>query len=128
MQLAAHVGQGLAGGEPSNIAIKAATIKQLTAILGLACARPGFLTVNRHLTEEELAGLGWQILQPLVDNPRRGEDALATAISALVTFSCACKLCTAELANLLLQMCASTVLSMSVKVGRLRSREAIAIE
>ena len=89
---------------------------------------PGFLTVNRHLTEEELAGLGWQILQPLVDNPRRGEDALATAISALVTFSCACKLCTAELANLLLQMCASTVLSMSVKVGRLRSREAIAIE
>ena len=36
MQLAAHVGQGLAGGEPSNTAVKAATIKQLTAILGLA--------------------------------------------------------------------------------------------
>ena len=128
MQLAAHVGQGLASGEPTNIAIKAANIKQLNVLLGLACARAGFPIVNRHLGAEELAGLGWQKLQPLVENPRQGEDALATAISALVTFSCACKLCTAELANLQLQMHASTVLSMSIKVGRLRSREVMAIE
>ncbi len=90
MQLAAHVGQGLAGGEPSNIAIKAATIKQLTAILAVFCVRPGFPTANRHLHVDELAGLGWHKLQPLLDDPQKGKDMLTSCISALVTPSHAC--------------------------------------
>ena len=35
MQMAAHAAQGLASGDSSNIAIKAATLKQLNAILAI---------------------------------------------------------------------------------------------
>ena len=88
MRLAAQVAKG--GGAPSSIAIKAATLKQLTAILAVFCARPGFPTVNRHLRADELAGLGWHELQPLLDDPQKGEDMLTTCISTLVTLSHAC--------------------------------------
>ena len=90
LQLAAHTAQGLGIGDPSNIAIKAATLKQLTAILVFVCARPGFPTVNRHLREEELAGLGWHKLQPLLDDPQTGKATLTASLSALVTLSHAC--------------------------------------
>ena len=78
------------GGAPTNIAIKAATIKQLSAVLAVFFARPGFPTVNRHLCAEELAGLGWHELQPLLDDPRMGEDMLTACISTLVTLPHAC--------------------------------------
>ena len=88
MRLAAQAAKS--GGDPSNIAIKAATIKQLTAILAVFCARPGFPTVNRHLRVEELAGLGWLKLQPLLDDPQKGKDMLTSCISTLVTLSHPC--------------------------------------
>ena len=88
MRLAAQAAKS--GGGPSNIAIKAATLKQLSAILTVFCARPGFPTLNRHLDVEELAGLGWHELQPLLDDPQKGEDMLTTCISTLVTLSHAC--------------------------------------
>ena len=116
LKLAAHTAQGLASGDPSSLAVKAATLKQLTAMLAILCARPGFPTVNRHLRMEELAGLGWLKLQALIDDPQKGKDALATAISALVTSSHACKLYTAGLANLQPQMRASTALSISIGI------------
>ena len=90
VQLAARAAQGLAIGDPSSIAIKAATLKQLTAMLAFFCARPGFPTVNRHLRVEELAGLGWHRLRPLLDDPQKGKDMLMTCMSTLVTLSHAC--------------------------------------
>ena len=91
MRLAAHAAQGLASGEkPSNIPIKAATVKQLTAVLAIFCAKAGFPTVNRHLREDELAGLGWYKLQPLLLDAQKGKDALTASLSALVTLSHAC--------------------------------------
>ena len=90
MRLAVQAATAKSGGGPSNIAIKAATIKQLTAILAVFCVRPGFPTANRHLHVDELAGLGWHKLQPLLDDPQKGKDMLTSCISALVTPSHAC--------------------------------------
>ena len=76
--------QALAAGADVTVAIKAATLKQLSAIMAYACARGGFPTVNRHLHMEELAGLGWVDLQPLRAEPGKGKDALTASVAALV--------------------------------------------
>ena len=70
--------------DPIFDAIKAATMKQLTAIQAFVCSKGGFPTVNRHLNADELAGLGWRDLQPLCANPEQGEEALTASLAALV--------------------------------------------
>ena len=65
-------------------AIRAATLKQLSAIQAFVCSKGGFPTVNRHLHIHELAGLGWRDLQPLCSDPTLGEEALTASLSALV--------------------------------------------
>ena len=67
-----------------TMAVKTASLKQLSAITAYACSKGGFPTVNRHLHIEELAGLGWVDLQPLCDDPALGQKALATSLATLV--------------------------------------------
>ncbi len=105
--------QRLVKDESYSIDIKALDIRQLTAILALSCTRPGFPVVNRHLRVDELAGLGWWRLQPLLDDPQEGKAALKKAISALVTFSPVCELRNSRLSGLQPQLHASSGLSMS---------------
>ena len=76
--------QGLAERPAVTTAVKAATLRQLTAIMAFACARAGFLIVNRHLYLEELADLGWVDLQPLRAEPAKGEEALTESVTTLV--------------------------------------------
>ena len=64
--------------------ISCANIKQLSAILALGCSKGGFPTLNRHLYIDELAGLGWRDLQPLRDDPARGQEALTASVYTLV--------------------------------------------
>ena len=78
---AAHA---LATGEPGTVALKAATLKQLSAIMAVGCAKGGFPTLNRHLHMDELAGLGWRDLEPLCAEPEQGEAALTASLAMLV--------------------------------------------
>ena len=65
-------------------AIKAASLKQLSAITVFACSKGGFPTVNRHLYQDELAHLGWADLQTLAAGKEDGERVLDAALQALV--------------------------------------------
>ena len=85
-RLAEEFAREIAAGEPISEAVnlKAANLKQLSAIMAFACAKGGFPTINSHLYLDELAGLGWQDLQPMIADPWKGEEALMASIAALV--------------------------------------------
>lgn len=85
-RLAEETAWEIAAGEPISEAVnlKAANLKQLSAIMAFACAKGGFPTINSHLYLDELAGLGWQDLQPMIADPWKGEEALMASIAALV--------------------------------------------
>ena len=85
-RLAEEAAWEIAAGEPINVAVnlKAANLKQLSAIMAFACAKGGFPTLNSHLYLDELAGLGWRDLQPMIADPWKGEEALIASIAALV--------------------------------------------
>lgn len=61
--LAQQAAAGIASGETVTMAVKTATMKQLSCILTFGCAKGGFPTFNCHLFMDELTGLGWQDLQ-----------------------------------------------------------------
>ena len=84
MRLARARAWGPAQGETVAEAIKAASLKQLSAITVFACSKGGFPTVNRHLHLDELARLGWADLQTLAANKEDGERVLEAALKALV--------------------------------------------
>ncbi len=48
--------------------------------MAFGCGKGGFPTLYRHLYLEQLQGLGWHDLQPLVDNPAKDWEALKTSI------------------------------------------------
>lgn len=75
-KLAEQAAAGIATGEPITMAVKTASVQQLSCIIVFACAKSGFPTVNRHLYEDQLSGLGWQDLQQLTADPAKGKDAL----------------------------------------------------
>ena len=85
-RLAEEFAREIAAGEPISEAVnlKAANLKQLSAIMAFACAKGGFPTINSHLYLDELAGLGWRDLQPMIAEPWKGEEALMASIAALV--------------------------------------------
>ena len=83
-RLMQEAAQALAAGAAVTAVVKAATLKQLSAIMAFACAKGGFPTVNRHLHMDELAGLGWIDLQPLRAEPDKGEEALTASVATLV--------------------------------------------
>lgn len=83
-RLMREAAQALAEGAAVTAAVKAATLKQLSAIMAFACAKGSFPTFNRHLHMAELAGLGWVDLQPLCAEPAKGEEALTAAVATLV--------------------------------------------
>ena len=83
-RLMREAAQALAAGVGVSKAVKAANLKQLSAIMALACARGGFPTINRHLHMDELAGLGWMDLQPLCAEPDKGKEALKASVASLV--------------------------------------------
>ena len=84
MQLARATAQVPAQGETVTEAIKAASLKQLSAITVFACSKGGFPTVNRHLHLDELAHLGWVDLRTLVASKEDGNRVLEAALKALV--------------------------------------------
>ena len=57
--LARQAAAAIGAGESITMAVKTATLKQMSAIMNFACAKGGFPTLNRHLTLDELSGLGW---------------------------------------------------------------------
>ena len=57
--LAQQAAAAIPAGKTITMAVKTATLKQLSAIMGFACAKGGFPTLNRHVTLEDLSGLGW---------------------------------------------------------------------
>ena len=85
-RLAEEAAREIAAREPTSEAVnlKAANLKQLSAIMAFACAKGGFPTINSHLYLDELAGLGWRDLQPMIADPWKGEEALIASIAALV--------------------------------------------
>lgn len=91
-RLAQQTAAGLAVGETVTMAVKTATLPQLTSIMAFGCARGGFPTFNRHLNQDQLHGLGWQELQPLLDNPAKAAEALQTSLDTLVSIP-VCKAC-----------------------------------
>ena len=85
VRTAAHArAQALAQGTDVLVELKAANLRQLTAILANACSKGGMPTLNRHLLLDELAGLGWVDLQPLCDDQEKGIETLAASIATLV--------------------------------------------
>ncbi|CAL8463303.1 g2837 [Coccomyxa elongata] len=84
--LAQQTAAGLAAGETVTMAVKTATLPQLTSIMAFGCAKGGFPTLNRHLYLDQLHGLGWQDLQPLLDDPAKGREALQTSLDTLRYF------------------------------------------
>ena len=85
VRTAAHArALALAQGADVFADIKAANLKQLTAILAHVCSKGGMPTLNRHLLLDELAGLGWIDLQPLCDDQGKGIETLAASIATLV--------------------------------------------
>lgn len=90
--LAQQTAAGLAVGETVTMAVKTATLPQLTSIMAFGCAKGGFPTFNRHLYLDQLHGLGWQDLQPLLDNPAKGAEALQSSLDTLVSIL-VCKAC-----------------------------------
>ncbi|BDA45893.1 hypothetical protein COCOBI_07-6800 [Coccomyxa sp. Obi] len=84
--LAEKTALGLATGEVITMAVKRATLEQLSGILTYACAKGGFPAVNRHLYIDELAGLGWMDLHPLHNDPVKGEEALEASVATLEHF------------------------------------------
>ncbi|CAL8466262.1 g5798 [Coccomyxa elongata] len=88
-RLAQQTAAGLAVGETITMAVKTATLLQLTSIMAFGCARGGFPTFNRHLYQDQLHGMGWQELQPLLDNQAKGAEALQTSLDTLRYFGAA---------------------------------------
>ena len=84
-KLAKESADAIARGEPVTMAVKRASVEQLSAITVFACSKGGFPTLNRHLHRDELARLGWANLETLVGEFRAdGERVLASALDALV--------------------------------------------
>ena len=85
VKLAKESADAIARGEPVTMAVKRASVKQLSALTVFACSKGGFPTLNRHLHRDELGSLGWANLEFLVGEFRdNGERALASALDALV--------------------------------------------
>ena len=84
VRLAVSTAAALARGQLMTLAVKAASLRQLSASMVFACSKVGFPVVNRHLHLDELARLGWTDLQPLAASEEKGKSALEASVAAMV--------------------------------------------